>query len=461
MTNSIKEKTDIDKDSFSRRDFIKKSAAGAGIGLGSLYLSRCEKPIPSSPPPPPVAAEPLETVRIGFIGVGLQGSSHVRNLLRIEGAEIRAVCDIVEDKVRRIQDWVEKAGRPRPEGYSRGETDFKRLCARDDLDLVITATPWKWHVPVCVAAMETGKHAATEVPAAVTLDECWQLVETAEKTRRHCVMLENCCYSNRALLTLNMVRKGLLGELVHGRGGYLHDLSGIKFSGEHEGLWRPQHSMERDGDLYPTHGLGPIAECMNINRGDRFDHMVSMSSKTRGLNAYAVDNFGPDSPEARIQFALGDVVTSLIRTANGCTVTLIHDTNLPRPYSRIDLIQGVKGIIQGYPDRVYIEGRSPAHRWEEMKGYMEEFQHPLWRQIGDLAKGAGHGGMDFLEDYRLINALLTGRQPDMDVYDAAAWSAVSGLSEISVAGKSKTVDFPDFTRGAWKTNKPIFITDMD
>ncbi|MFO7865662.1 MAG: Gfo/Idh/MocA family oxidoreductase, partial [Candidatus Aminicenantes bacterium] len=406
-------------------------------------------------------AEPLETVRIGFVGVGLQGSSHIRNLLRIEGAEIRAVCDIVEDKVRRIQDWVEKAGRPRPEGYSRGETDFKRLCDRDDLDLVITATPWKWHVPVCAAAMETGKHAATEVPAAVTLDECWQLVETAEKTRRHCVMLENCCYSNRALLTLNMVRKGLLGELVHGRGGYLHDLRAIKFSGEHEGLWRPQHSMERDGDLYPTHGLGPIAECMNINRGDRFDHMVSMSSKTRGLNAYAVDNFGPDSPEARIQFALGDVVTCLIRTANGCTITLIHDTNLPRPYSRIDLIQGVKGIIQGYPDQVYIEGRSPAHRWEEMNAYMEEFRHPLWRQIGELPKGAGHGGMDFLEDYRLINALLTGRQPDMDVYDAAAWSAVSGLSEISVAGKSKTVDFPDFTRGAWKTNKPIFIADMD
>jgi hypothetical protein len=459
MSHFKNDQDEIERDLCSRRDFIKKGAAGIGIGLGSLYLSRCSSR-QASPPLPAVTAEPLETVRIGFVGVGLQGSSHVRNLFRIEGTEIRAVCDIVESKVRRIQDWLEAAGQPRPEGYFRGETDFQRLCERDDLDLVITATPWKWHVPVCVAAMEAGKHAATEVPAAVTMDECWQLVETAENTRRYCVMLENCCYSSRALLTLNIVRNGLLGEIVHGMGGYLHDLRALKFSGEHEGLWRPQHSMERNGNLYPTHGLGPIAECMNINRGDTFDHMVSMSSKTRGLHAFAVEHFGPDSPEARINFALGDINTSLIKTAKGCTIVLIHDTNLPRPYSRIDLVQGVQGIIRGYPDRIHVEGRSPAHTWEEMDAYMDEFQHPLWRGIGDLAKGAGHGGMDFLEDYRLIDALLKGRLPDMDVYDAAAWSVISELSEISAAQKSKTVDFPDFTRGAWKSNKPIFIPDL-
>ncbi len=460
MDDAKRNKDEINPDTCSRRNFIRKGAAGIGIGLGSIYLSRCKNREAFSSPPIPVTAEPMETVRIGFVGVGLQGASHIRNLLRIKGAEIRAVCDTVENKVLRIQNWVEEAGQPRPEGYFRGETDFKRLCERNDLDLVITATPWKWHVPVCTAAMEAGKHAATEVPAAVTIDECWQLVETAEKTRRYCVMLENCCYSNRALLMLNLVRNGLLGEIVHGMGGYLHDLRAIKFSGEHEGLWRPQHSMERDGNLYPTHGLGPIAECMNINRGDCFDHMVSMSSKTRGLHAFAAENFGTDSPESSINFALGDINTSLIRTAKGCTIVLIHDTNLPRPYSRIDLVQGVKGIIRGYPDRIHIEGRSPAHQWEEMSAYMEKFQHPLWRQIGDLAKGAGHGGMDFLEDYRLIDALLKGRPPDMDVYDAAAWSVISELSEISVAGKSKTVDFPDFTRGGWKNNKPIFITDM-
>jgi len=444
---------------FDRRDFLKLGVkVGAGLILGGKILScgstRTQTTLP------PIQALPIDPVRVGFVGVGGQGSSHVKNFLDIEGVEIRAVCDIVEDRVTRIQQWVQEAGQPKPTGYAGGETDFLRMCERDDLDLVFTATPWEWHVPVCVAAMKAGKHAATEVPAAVTIDECWELVETSENTQKHCVMMENCCYGRAELMVLNMVRKGLLGEIVHGEAGYLHDLRELKFSDTGEGPWRMPHSVKRNGNLYPTHGLGPLAECMNINRGDQFDYLVSMSSKSRGLNLYAENKFGADHPLAKKEYALGDVNTSLIRTKNGATIILIHDCDTPRPYSRINLIQGTRGICQGYPDRIYIEGRSEPHTWEPAENYAAEFEHPLWRTKGEDAKGAGHGGMDFLEDYRLINALRTGTYPDMDVYDGAAWSAVSELSERSVADRSRLVDFPDFTRGLWKTNAPIFICDL-
>ncbi|MFC1537775.1 Gfo/Idh/MocA family protein, partial [Gemmatimonadota bacterium] len=408
----------------------------------------------------PIKVDPIETVRMGFIGVGGQGTSHVRNFINIEGVEIRAVCDIVEDKVARVQKMVEEAGGAKPDGYSRGETDYLRMCDREDLDLVYIVTPWKWHVPMCVAAMKAGKHAAVEVPAAVTVDECWEMVETSENTRKHCIMMENCCYGRPEMMVLNMVRKGLLGEIVNGEAGYLHDLRELKFSGKGEGLWRLEPSVKRDGNIYPTHGLGPLAECMNINRGDRFDYLVSMSSKSRGLNIYAEKHFGADHPLAKQKYALGDVNTSLIRTMNGATITLIHDCDTPRPYSRVNLVQGTSGIFQGYPDRIYIEGRSKPHTWEQADSYKEEFDHPLWKTVGETAGDKGHGGMDYLEDYRLIQALRTGAYPDMDVYDAAAWSAVTGLSERSVANRSLPVDFPDFTRGQWKTNQPIFVCDM-
>ncbi len=443
------------KKEFTRRDFIKLGAAAGAASMLSGSLG-CSTPgytlRPSIGPAPDdfFRAPPMETVRIGFVGVGGMGSAHVRNLLRIEGVQIKAVCDIVEEKVARIQSWVVEAGQPKPAGYSRGEWDFVRMCEEQELDLVYTATPWRWHVPICVAAMKNDKHAATEVPAAVTIEECWELVETAEKYRKHCVMMENCNYGRAEMMVFNMVRQGVLGEILHAECGYLHDLRAVKFDYKGEGLWRREHSKTRNGNLYPTHGLGPVAQCMDINRGDQFAYLVSMSSPSRGLQEYVQNHFPPGSKERREKYVLGDVNTSLIKTVNGRTIFLSHDTNLPRPYSRINMVQGTKGLFQGYPHRAHIEGKSPPHRWQPMEELLPEYDHPLWRTVGEQARGAGHGGMDYLEDYRLIACLRRGEPLDMTVYDAAALSAVSELTERSVASGSQPMPFPDFTRGKWK-----------
>ncbi len=450
------------ENSLDRRDFIKLGTAGLGAALGGMNSSGCAGAgtgmgIRNQPAPPVrFSSPPIERVRIGYVGVGGMGTNHVGNLLRIEGVEIRAICDIVEDHAVRSQKLTVEAGQPSPTLYTRGEYDFERMCGEEDLDLVYTATPWEWHVPVCVAAMKNGKHAVTEVPAAVTLEECWQLVENAENYKKHCIMMENCCYDRSELMVLNMVRQGLFGELMHCEAGYLHDLRNVKFDMKGEGLWRLAHSIKRNGNLYPTHGLGPVSQCLNINRGDRYDYLVSTSSNSRGLNLYAAEKFGADDPRAKQKYALGDVNVSMITTINGRTITLVHDCNLPRPYSRINFVQGTKGIFRGYPDKIYIEGRSPEHQWETTREYLKEFEHPLWTSISGKAKG-GHGGMDFIEDYRLIKCLREGLPTDMDVYDAAAWSVITELSEISVANKSKPVDVPDFTRGRWKTYPPIGI----
>lgn len=446
----------------NRRDFVRLGAA-AGIGAGMAALGRTAfAAVPEGLGPAPealFAAPPIENVRIGYVGVGGMGTNHVGNLLNIKGCQIVAVCDIVEEKVANVQRMVEEKGFPKPTGYSRGERDFERLCAEEDLDLVYTATPWEWHVPVCIAALENGKHAATEVPAAYTIEDCWRLVETAEKQKKHCVMMENCCYGRAELQILLMVRQGIFGDLVHGEGGYLHDLRGLKFSDAGEGLWRRQHSIDRNGNLYPTHGLGPIAQCMNINRGDKFDYMVSMSSPALGLELYAEDNFPEGDPRRDETFKNGDYNTSLIKTAKGRTIMVQHNCDSPRPYSRINMLQGTRAITRGYPDRIHIEGRSPSHAWEDLAQYRPEFEHPLWTQIGPEASGAGHGGMDYMEDYRLIKCLREGLPLDMDVYDAAAWSAVGPLSEQSVANRAETVDFPDFTRGRWQTWPELGIVE--
>jgi len=404
-------------------------------------------------------SRPLDPLRIGFVGVGGMGTNHITNLVRMPGVVIQAVCDTREAHADRASAIVQKAGQPAPTLYTRGERDFERLCAEEDLDLVYTATPWEWHTTICVTAMQNGKHAATEVPAAVTLEECWQLVETAEATGRLCMMSENCCYDRPEMMILAMVRRGLLGELLHAECGYLHDLRATKFEGENEGLWRRAHSERRNGDLYPTHGVGPVAQCMNINRGNRFTRLVSMSTRSAGLKRYATRTFGVDSPLAQTSYALGDVVTTLIQTAQGQTIVVKHDTDSPRPYSRDILVQGTNGIVSVYPEEViHVEGRTAGHGWEPLASYRTEFEHPLWvHALSNLEGIGGHGNMDYLVDYRLTQCLRAGVAPDMDVYDAASWSAISALSERSIALGSQPIDFPDFTRGAWEHREPLGI----
>lgn len=446
---------------FNRRDFLKAgtlAGIGAAFAAGSFSGCATSNPRLASPPVHPLFVSPIDLVRVGFVGVGHQGSSHLENFLKIEGVEIKAICDIVPAKVERMQKLVIEAGKPEPTGYFRGKQDFERMCQEEDLDLVFTSTPWKWHVPVCVAAMKNGKHAATEVPAAVTIDECWELVETAEKYQKHCVMMENCCYDRTELMILNMIRQGLFGELLHAECGYLHDLRELKLSEFYEEKWRIEHSIKRNADLYPTHGLGPVAQWMDINRGNQFDYLVSMSCNSRGLNLYAEAKFGADSPEAKQKYALGDVVNTLIHTKKGQTILVTHDTNLPRPYSRRILLQGTKGLVRKYPEqKIHIEGRSPAHRWEKLEDFIEQYEHPLWKEMEEMSRGAGHGGMDFIEDYRLVQCLREGKPTDMNVYDAAALSAVKELSERSIAKKSRPMDFPDFTRGKWQNWPPLEI----
>ena len=451
------------KKELNRRDFLKRSsAAGLGAALGSIALSGCNDSGQARLKTEPIdhlAAPPMDTVRVGYVGVGNQGSGHLRNLLRIEGVELKAVCDIREERILWAQEQCVKADKPKPIGYSNGPEDFKRMCDTEDLDLVYNATPWEWHVPISVKAMETGSHAASEVPGAITLEGCWEIVEASEKYRKHCCTMENCNYDRTELMLLNMVRQGLFGELLHAECGYLHDLRGWKF-GEayypHD--WRLQYSIKRNADLYPTHGLGPVSQWMDITRGNKFDYLVSMSSPALSLQREAVKRYGKDHPLAKTKYALGDVVSTLIKTHKGQSILVTHDTNSPRPYSRKILIQGTTGLARKYPEeKIFIEGTSERHRWADLSEYSEQYKHPLLTSLEEKAQGAGHGGMDFIEDYRLIQCLRQGLPTDSDVYDGAAISSVVALSEKSIASKSTSVECPDFTRGRWQNRKPLGI----
>lgn len=449
--------------SFNRRSFLKNSAiAGLGISLANIpFESNSEDFHLEGTAPFPRAFKKHSKVRMAFIGVGGMGTAHVRNFVKIPNVEVKGICDIVEERAVRAQNICYDAGLGKPELYTNDENDYKRLCQRDDIDLIYIATPWKWHVPMCMEAMENGKHAATEVPAALTIEECWMLVEESEKTGLHCIMMENCNYDKTEMIILNMVKQGLLGELVHAQCGYLHDLRAVKHDMNGEGVWRRHHSMVRNGDLYPTHGLAPIAQCMDINRGNQFDYLVAFASKSRGLHEYAVERFGQESDQALEVFTLGDVVTTMIKTMHDETIIVTHDTSLPRPYSRDIFVQGTEGVVRKYPTpKIFIEGKSPAHRWEELSIYKDEYYHPLWKKLEKESKGAGHGGMDFLEDYRLIDAMVKGRPPDMDVYDAAAISSITALSEKSINAKGMPQKCPDFTRGMWKTPRELEVMKM-
>ncbi len=442
-----------------RRAFLK--LGGAAVTMSAAGLGRDVRLADAQTPEGAFYAAPaIETVRIGMVGVGLQGSSHVENFLKIPGCRITAVCDVRQERTDWATRAITAAGHPAPTAYTRGARDFERLCETEDVDLVFTATPWEWHVPVMLAAMKNGKHAATEVPAAMTLDDCWALVESAEKHQRHAVMMENCNYDRAEMMVFNIVRQGALGEILHAEGGYLHDLRAIKFERKDEGLWRRAWATKIDGNPYPTHGLGPIANCLDINRGDRFDYLVSMSGPSRGLQDWAREHLPADAPERKEQYILGDVNTSLIKTALGRTVMVQHCTNLPRPYSRIQVVQGTKGMFQGYPNRLYIEGRGKPHQWVDALTVRDEFDHPLWKELESRAEGAGHGGMDYIEDFRLIACLRAGLPTDMNVYDAASLSAVVDLSVKSNTGRARAMDFPDFTRGRWRTNPKLGIVGV-
>jgi predicted dehydrogenase len=439
---------------FDRRDFI-KGGAGAALALSGIS-------------PAALLGQDDRKVRLAIIGVGLRGTNLLRLLLRRTDTEINAVCDIRLEAVDRATNLVIEAGFSAPAGYTNGEEDFRNLVVRDDLDAVIIATPWLWHTPMAVAAMRAGKAVGVEVPAAVTLQQCWDLVNASEDTGMPCMILENVCYRRDVMTVLNMVRQGLFGELIHCQGGYQHDLRGIKFQpgaefgegADGEAVWRTHHSITRNGELYPTHGVGPVSKCLNINTGNRFESLTSTATKSRGLHNYIVAQGGEDHPNAKIRFRLGDVVTTVIKCANGETVMLSHDTNLPRPYSLNFRVQGTSGIWMSDNTSVYLEGVSPEpHRWEPFSSYQEQYDHPLWRRYTAESEGAGHGGMDFFVVHAFVESVKRQVPPPIDVYEAATWSAISALSEQSVAEGSAPVRFPDFTRGRWSKRASTFAFD--
>ena len=438
----------------SRRNFLVRTAiGGAGLVLANDILHSdvlAETPKTAAPTMIGIPFESRERVRLGIIGVGGRGTSLLHDLLSVDGVEIKAICDVVPEKVEHAQKSVTDTGQPKPAGFTKGDYDFKNL-NQLELDIVYIATPWNWHVPMAVDVMKNGKHAAVEVPAATTLEECWDLVNTSESTRKHCMILENCCYGSSEMMVLQMIRDGFFGEITHGEAAYLHDLRSILTANESEGLWRRFPHMQRNGNLYPTHGLGPVAHYMDIHRGDRFDYMVSVSSAEASLSAYVKANFPDGDPKRAEKYICGDMNTSIIRTVKGRTILLQHDVVNPRPYSRLNLIEGTRGAFGDYPPRVFQDGQKDDD-WQTIDAFREKYEHPLWKNNGEMArKTGGHGGMDYIMNFRLMDCLKRGLPPDIDVYDAAAWSAPTPLSQTSVAQNGAPQKFPDFTRDHWNT----------
>ena len=392
--------------------------------------------------------------------------------------EISAICDIDDKMIEMTKEIFRKKGRPIPKIYNRDENDYLNLLSNEDLDGVNIATPWRWHYPMAISAMKNNVHVGVEVPAALTVSECWDLVDISEKTGKLCMIMENVCYRRDIMAILNMVRLGMFGEIIHCQGGYQHDLRHVKFNdgsqpygggvefgkkGFSEARWRTQHSVDKNADLYPTHGLGPVSPMMDINRGNRMLHVTSTASQARGLNKYIVEKGGKDHPNAQVNFKLGDVVTSVIKCANGQTIVLSHDTNSPRPYSLNFRVQGTQGIWMKDNKSIYIEGLSPEnHRWESENKYLNEYDHPLWKRFSsskDNLSQAGHGGMDFFIARAFIESIKGAKKPVIDVYDAVSMSVIVPLSESSIESGSKPIKIPDFTRGKWEKNKPIFGLD--
>ena len=408
------------------------------------------------------AAPKLDKVRIGFIGLGNRGPGHMSNVSMLEGVEIKALCDVRPEKVDRAKKHIEKSG-ANPDVYTSDKDAWKKMCDRNDIDLIYIATPWNMHTPMAVYAMEHGKHVCIEVPAAVSMEECWQLVETSEKTRKHCMMMENCCYDFFELLTLNMARQGFFGEIVHGEGAYIHCLLDMNFD-KHSywDMWRLKENAHRNGNIYPTHGLGPICQIMGINRGDKMDLLVSVTGKDFQMNQTAKKLASTDEfykPYVDNPFR-GNMTTSTVRTSLGRTILIQHDVTSPNVYSRIHKVSGTKASALKYPGPPRIAvGHESWLTPEEYKAVEEKYKPEIVKRIGELAKQVGgHGGMDFLMDWRTIDCLRNGLPLDQDVYDAALWSSIAPLSEWSTANQSNSIPVPDFTCSSYKNNVPVDIT---
>lgn len=445
-----------------RRTFIKHTAV-AGAGLSLLNI-----------PARLFAQQKKEKVRVGLIGVGARGQGHLNLCLHRQDVDVVAICDPdTKWAIPKSRDLISKAygGKKKVAEYTNGDEDFRNMLKRDDIDAVIIATPWEWHTIQAVAAMKAGKSPAVEVCGASDIQECWELVNTSEETGVPVFGMENVCYRRDVMAVLHMVRQGLFGELTHLQGGYQHDLRGVKFNngqqlygggvefGEKamsEAKWRTNHSVHRNGDLYPTHGLGPVANMININRGNRLISLSSVATKSRGLHKYIVDKGGKDHPNAKVEFKLGDIVSTLIKTNNGETIMLSHDTNSPRPYSLNFRVQGTNGLWMDDIDSIYVEGTSPYDKWEKAESYMDKYDHPLWKRYAGDASGAGHGGMDWFVINSFIESIKRGTPYALDVYDLATWYAITPLSEQSIAEGGNVQYIPDFTRGKWMNRQPVF-----
>jgi len=444
----------------SRRDFVKKTAiVGTGISIApSLTFGNNFK-------------TSKEKLNVGFIGVGLRGTNHLNNALLRSDVNAVAICDIDERRIPIALDMISKAGKKKPQVFSKDEYDYKNLLELKDVDAVIIATPWLWHARMAKDAMLAGKYTGVEVSAANTLEECWDLVNIHEQTGSHLMILENVNFRRDVMAVLNMVHQNLFGELTHFRCGYQHDLRGVLFNdgktpygegvefgdkGISESKWRTKHNLMQNADVYPTHGVGPIAAMCDINRGNLFMSLTSHGTKSRGLHKYIVDHGGENHPNASLKFKIGDVITSTIETANGETIIVTHDCSSPRPYSLGFRVQGTEGLWEVDGNRIYIEGKAQKpHEWDDATEWLEKYDHPLWQKYGEMATGAGHGGMDFFVLNAFVESAKLNIAPPLDAYDAAAWSSITPLSEVSIENNGEPQDFPDFTRGNWIKRKPF------
>ena len=443
----------------SRRDFLKKASLLSSVAI-TLPALQNEVFAASNFNMSGFAAPKIDKVKVAIIGLGQRGPGAVDRISYIEGAEIVALCDRHPERVTKAQTILTKKGLKEAKSYS-GEDGWKTMIKNEELDLVYICTPWELHAPMCIEAMRAGAHAATEVPIGLSVSEIWEVVKTSEETKKHCMMLENCCYDFFEMLTLNMARQGLFGELVHAEGAYIHDLLNLNFDKNgYDNMWRLRENIKMNGNLYPTHGIGPVAQCLNINTGDKMNHLVAMQSNDFMMADRAKELAGKDSffQEFVGKKYRGNMDTTLIKTEKGKTIMLQHDVTSPRPYSRIHLLSGTKGFAQKYPQ----EGIAFGHDFikpEELKDLYTKYTPELVKFIGEQAKDVGgHGGMDFMMDWRMIDCLRNGLPLDQTVYDGASWSSIVPLSVQSVAKNSRTVDIPDFTRGNWKTNKPHDMT---